>query len=213
MRKIELQEIFALVPSVLSRYLDFSLDILLSTLRSMREAQISLPSRPEDIDGLSLTAEVSDDPEIENVTYNGWKTDHRITNVLVFSPKGVIIDAVLNAPGSWHDSHTARPIFHRLLTQVPDGFYLVADTAFPHGPTSISGKIKAPIKAGQQWGMRTMQGSFGRLRVLLCINSQSSRLRLLELCCRLFNVRSNCIGINQICSVYLKLLEEGHVIG
>ncbi|KAK7017074.1 hypothetical protein VNI00_018704 [Paramarasmius palmivorus] len=255
--EIQLQQIFAIVPSVLSRYLDFSLDILLETLRNMEEARISLPQSLAEfqeyeqlvlhrhvllkgafatIDGLSLVSQVSDDPEIENATYNGWKTNHRITNVLVFSPKGTIIDAVLNAPGSWHDApgswhdaHTARPIFDRLQDQVPDGFYVVADTAFPRGPASIRGKIRAPMKGGEhipadpekqaellrfnrqllsyrqsaEWGMRLLQGSFGRLRVPLPIDSATSRLRLLELCCRLFNVRANCVGINQIRSVYL----------
>ncbi|KAJ3848649.1 hypothetical protein EV368DRAFT_86400, partial [Lentinula lateritia] len=106
--EIQLQQIFAIVPSVLARYLDFLLDILLSTLRSLEEARITLPRRLSEfkeyealilarhsmlegafasIDGLSLLSQVSDDPEIENATYNGWKTDHRISNVLVFSPK------------------------------------------------------------------------------------------------------------------------------
>jgi len=40
------------------------------------------------IDGLSLLTQTSDDPEIENATYNGWKTDHRINNIIVFSPDG-----------------------------------------------------------------------------------------------------------------------------
>ncbi|KAJ4463949.1 hypothetical protein C8R41DRAFT_872275 [Lentinula lateritia] len=104
----QLQQIFAIVPSVLSRYLKFSLGILLTVLQKMEEAKITLPSSVEkyeelsslitdrhsllegafaSIDGLSLPVQVSDDPEIENATYNGWKTDHRITNVLMFSPK------------------------------------------------------------------------------------------------------------------------------
>lgn len=107
--EVQLQQIFAVVPSVLNRYLNFSLDILRTVLRRMKAAQITLPRTPDEyqeysdlitarhsllegafasIDGLSLLAEVSNDPEIENATYNGWKTDHVITNVLVFSPKG-----------------------------------------------------------------------------------------------------------------------------
>ncbi|KIK71719.1 hypothetical protein GYMLUDRAFT_236011 [Collybiopsis luxurians FD-317 M1] len=133
--EVQLQEIFAVVPSVLTRYLSFSLDILFITLRAIKEACISLPKTHKEfeelsdlitarhsllegafgsIDGLSLPAQVSDDPEVENTTYNGWKSDHTITNVLMFSLKGLIIDAVLNAPGSWHDAHTAKPIFQRL---------------------------------------------------------------------------------------------------
>ncbi|EEB87916.1 hypothetical protein MPER_14525, partial [Moniliophthora perniciosa FA553] len=103
-------QIFAIVPSVLSHYLDFSLDILLLTLWGMKEAHIALPKHLEQyeeykalitarhpllegawatVNGLLLLTQVLDDPEIENAMYNGWKTDHRISNVLVFSPKGV----------------------------------------------------------------------------------------------------------------------------
>ncbi|KAL0056665.1 hypothetical protein AAF712_016730 [Marasmius tenuissimus] len=152
MLEIHLQQIFAVVPSVLNRYLDFSLDILLRVLRNTDDARITLPRTEEEfeldslaiqkrhpmlvgafgsINGLSLPVQVSEDVEIENATYNGWKTEHRVNNILVFSPRGAIIDAHINAPGSWHDSHVARPIFERIRTRVPDGYYLVADTAFP----------------------------------------------------------------------------------
>jgi hypothetical protein len=72
---------------------------------------------------------------------------------------------------------------------IPDGFYLVADTAFLCGAQTIEGKIWVPIKSGQQmrgtidkiqehlafdrelllywqtaeWGMCGLQGSFGQL--------------------------------------------------
>ncbi|KAF5338307.1 hypothetical protein D9758_015744 [Tetrapyrgos nigripes] len=162
--EVQLQQIFAIVPSVLARYLDFSLNILLATVRNMKEAEISLPKNITEyrkykhnllegafanIDGLSLLAQTSDDPEIENATYNGWKMVHRISNILMFLPKGTIIGAVLNAPGSWHDAHTARPIFDCLHTQVPEGYFVISDTAFPQGPIAISGKIKVPLKGGE----------------------------------------------------------------
>ena len=54
----------------------------------------------------------------------------------------------LNAPGSWHDAHVSRPIFKQLCMHVPEGQYLIADTAFPCGSVSISGKIRAPLKGG-----------------------------------------------------------------
>lgn len=104
---------------------------------------------------------------------------------------GEIIAAVLNAPGSWHDANVCRPIFEKIRQHVPDGYYAITDTAFPRGSALIAGKIKAPLKGGQritadpveqakilqlnrqllsyrqtaEWGMRGMQGSFGRLRV------------------------------------------------
>ncbi|KAF8816486.1 hypothetical protein BYT27DRAFT_7207622, partial [Phlegmacium glaucopus] len=98
----------------------------------------------------------------------------------------VIISAVINAPGSWHDAHIARPIFEQLHSHVPDGHFLVADTAFPRGTASIKGKIRASIK-GAEWGMRMIQGSFGRLRVPLKISSPKRRQQLLEIIIRLAN--------------------------
>ena len=143
--------------------------------------------------------------------------------------QGVIISAVLNAPGSWHDSHVACPIFHQLLMKVPNGYFLVSDTGFPHGTASIAGKIQAPVKEGEyipedpyeqeeflqfnhqllsyrqsaEWGNRMLQGLFGRLRVPLNINVERDQRELLELCCRLHNIQTELVGINQICNVYM----------
>jgi hypothetical protein len=151
----------------------------------------------------------------------------------MFYSTGTVIDAILNSPGSWHDAHVAQPIFHRLLA-IPNGYYLIADTAFPRGTQAIAGKIRASIKSGQsvpancaerdkfmqynrqllsyrqtaEWGMRTMQGSFGQLRVPLTISSVTDRQELLELCVRLFNIWANCVGISQIKSVYEPIWRE-----
>jgi hypothetical protein len=73
------------------------------------------------------------------------------TNMLL---AGTVIAANLNAPGSWHDSRVAQSIYEKLLAQTPDGFYFVADTAFPRGVQQIARKIRAPIKTGQR-----MQGT------------------------------------------------------
>lgn len=137
---------------------------------------------------------------------------------------GTIIAAGLNAPGSWHDSRVARSIYQKLLTRTPEGFYLVADTAFPRGSAQIEGRICAPIKTGQaihgttaqieeklafdrdllsyrqtaEWGMRALQGSFGRLRLPLGIGDAEERGDLLEMCVRLHNLRTQRVGYNQI---------------
>ncbi|KAG2336686.1 hypothetical protein BDR05DRAFT_978730 [Suillus weaverae] len=225
MHEILLQQIFTLIPTTVNRYLDFALDILLHTLRDIPEGAIHFPDHNEiiednllifachsklmggfgSIDGLSLPCQEADDPEVENATYNGWKS--------------VIISAVLNAPGSWHDLHTSCPIYNQLRWKTPDGYYLIADSAFPHGMAAVSGKIQAPLKSGAvlpgnahkqaellmfnqqllsycqttEWGMQMMQGLF------------------LEVCVRLSNIRAICVGINQICSVYMpiwKALED-----
>jgi hypothetical protein len=188
---------------------------------------------------------------MENATYNGWLCEHFISSVLVFSPKGIlflfhsvrsklircvgtIIAANLNAPGSWHDSRVALPIYEKLRSRTPQPFYLVADTAFPRGTVQIDGKIRTPIKTGQQirgtpaqieeklafdrellsyrqtaeWGMRSLQGAFGRLRIPLEIGQQENRGDLLETCVRLNNLRARCVGLNQIRSVYMPLWQQ-----
>ena len=57
----------------------------------------------------------------------------------------VIIASNFNAPGSWHDSHVVQPIYEKLCNETPDGFYLVAETAFPCGIINIEGCIMAPV--------------------------------------------------------------------
>ncbi|KAJ7195965.1 hypothetical protein GGX14DRAFT_403699 [Mycena pura] len=107
MREISLQQIFALIPSTVSRYLSFALDILLGILRRMPDAAIRWPSTVDEfqlyndsivvrhprltgafaaIDGLALPLQTADDEELENATYNGWRSEHFINSVLVFSP-------------------------------------------------------------------------------------------------------------------------------
>jgi len=111
MRQISLQQIFALVPSTVSRYLHFALSILLKVLRQMPHAAITWPQGDEflelsgyvsmrhpllqgvfgSIDGLNLPCQVSSDVELENATYNGWLHSHFISSVIVFSSKGLCL--------------------------------------------------------------------------------------------------------------------------
>ena len=109
---IGLQQIFALIPTTVSRYINFGLHILLSTLCLIPEAAIRWPDGQEfqelneliaqrhpllgeegrgafcSMDGLKLAVQVSDDPDIENATYNGWLHGHFETSIFVLSPKG-----------------------------------------------------------------------------------------------------------------------------
>ena len=67
-----------------------------------------------------------------------------------FDAHFTLLGTVLNAPGSWHDSRVARRLY-RKLREVPDGYFLIADTAFPRTPASAGGKIKAPLKSGDDF--------------------------------------------------------------
>lgn len=115
MHDTALQQIFALVPSTIARYRAFALKILLEVLRSLPEARIAWWGDAEEceedntlicvrhpllkgaigsIDGLNLLTATSDDPEIENATYNGWLHGHYTSCVLVFSPKGEVLNTI-----------------------------------------------------------------------------------------------------------------------
>ena len=108
MRETTLQQIFALTPTVVSRYLNFAKRILLLTLKRLPEARIQWPKGDEFedltemiaarhpllrgafgvIDGLNLPVEVSNNMEIENSCYNSWLHGHFISSVFAFSPEG-----------------------------------------------------------------------------------------------------------------------------
>ncbi|QRV92214.1 DDE superfamily endonuclease [Ceratobasidium sp. AG-Ba] len=266
--EFELALVFALVPSVVSRYLSFGLHILVYVLRCLPESQISWPSEHEMayfselvrqrhpmvngafgfIDGLSLLpVETSSDPREQEVMYNGWLHSHRIGNIFVFAPDGKLLGRIiacnLNAPGSWHDARIAYHVFRKLANETPDGFFLIGDTAFQS--EELADKIHTPLKAGNtlpadrteraaaieysnrltqarqaaEWGMRSLQGVFNRLRVPLSIHNPVGRQRLLETCSRLHNLRAICMGINEIRSVYVRernipymLREQAHDI-
>ncbi|KIK32391.1 hypothetical protein CY34DRAFT_19081 [Suillus luteus UH-Slu-Lm8-n1] len=237
MHAISLQQIFAIIPSTVTRYLHFGLNLLLLSLRTIRDATIWWLEGPEfarcsalvvarhsrlagafgSIDGLKPPVQTSDDVDIENATFNGWLSEHFISSVLVFSAEGVVIAARMNAP-----DHT------------PPTYYIVADTAFPRGTNDIHRRICAPLKQGQrlqgsvaeidecmafnrellsyrqtaEWGMRGLQGAFGRLRVPLEIANKEARGDLIEICVRLHNLHAIRVGINQIRTVYLKCWQD-----
>ncbi|KAG8692089.1 hypothetical protein FRC08_010022 [Ceratobasidium sp. 394] len=250
MAETALAEIFALVPSVLDRYLKFGLDLLLGVLQNMGDARITWPTHLRMdyystliharhplingafgfMDGLSLPVSVSADPELEKATYNGWLHTHKISNILVFAPDGTIIAATLNAPGSWHDARVAQEVFTKLVRSTPDDRFLIADSAFPRTSPIIRARIRTPFKRdavlpanpeereaaikysnalvsarqAAEWGMRSIQGSFGRLRVPLNINDPEGRAMLLETVVRLHNLRTRLVGVNQIRTVYMR---------
>ena len=99
---MSLAQVFALVPSTVSRYVGFTIRILLFTLRHMEEAWIHWPVDDEfqeyndlvlaqhpllvgafgTMDGLNLPVQISQDQEMENSTFNGWLQNHFVSSVL-----------------------------------------------------------------------------------------------------------------------------------
>jgi hypothetical protein len=146
-----------------------------------------------------------------------------------FGVSGLIRSCVLSAPGSWHNSKVARPIYNKLVYNTPDGFYIIADSAFSHAPSNVKLKIRHALKSGERllnntskqanivnfncallsyqqtakWGMRALQSAYSHLQAPLDANSSKHQLRILKACVRLHNLRTTWIGINQICTVYM----------
>lgn len=122
------------------------------------------------------------------------------TNSILKCYTGEIIHASLNAPGSRHDSRVAYPLYKVLSEKLPVGYYLVSNTTFPQGASQCPGKICTPLQAGSnlpndlnelshiftfnhqllsfqqsaEWGMQSLQGTFGCLHVPLPIEDLSS---------------------------------------
>ncbi|CAE6417110.1 unnamed protein product [Rhizoctonia solani] len=254
MSEVSLQIIFALVPSTVLRYIDFALEILLEVLKRIPQGRLYWPKEEvmqenSDIinakhrrakylkgafgfmDGLNLPVSASGNVNEQNANFNGWLHAHVVSNVIVFSPNGTIMSAVINAPGSWHDSNVACQIYTLLREKTPNGFFLLADSAFPRLGAGDAQKIKVPLKKNAvlpgdnqemrrkkqesrevitarqavEWGMRSIQGCFSRLYMPLDAHNAEGRARLLQICMRLHNVRTERVKTNQIKTVYMPI--------
>jgi hypothetical protein len=174
---------------------------------------------------------------LQNAYYNGWTCSHYCSNILTFAPDGTAIHAILNAPGSWHDSNIAERLYGQLMNNTPPGYRVISDTAFPRCTDRLDYRILAPMKRGDrlpdcpiefarlkvlneqlvsarqaaEWGMRAIQGSFSRLKLPLPASDHEFRAEVLELCVRLHQVRCRSVRINQTQIVY-QSVEDEHVI-
>lgn len=180
------------------------------------------------VDGYHLPVRASENFEEQNAFYNGWCASHFTSNIFVFAPDGCIIFATINAPGSWHDAQTSRDLYDILLHSTPEGYWIIGDTAFPTG-AALKARIRTPPKLNwtgwpsdidkcrelilfnealvsarqaAEWGMRSLQGSFGRLKMPMPASNKVFRHRIIQICCRLHNLRARVEGINQIRTVY-----------
>ena len=54
-----------------------------------------------------------------------------------------------------------------------------------------------------EWGMRSLQGAFGRLKLPLDPNDDRGRYRLLLVCVRIHQLRARVVGVNQLKNVFV----------
>jgi DDE superfamily endonuclease len=185
------------------------------------------------MDGLKLYLQEAGSTTVENAYYNGWKCDHYVSGVIVFCPDGTIPIVCYNVPGSVHDSEIAKwgNIYQKLesVYQLCGGRCTV-DSAFSasrndylirSANTNYVGETRAEFAASvafnaeatsmrqsAEWGMRTFQASFPRIKDRFVYEERGERKRILKLCFLLYNVRARRVGINQLRSVYLENLDR-----
>lgn len=170
------------------------------------------------VDGLNLKIASPQDPLEQNAYYNGWKASVFCSQVIVFDSFGAIIWVRSNCPGSWHDIKIARPLVD-LMSTSPYPYCILADSGFRAGPM-MKDKILVPgrrppsnaqedhfarslITARQaaEWGMRSLQGTFGRLKSGLP-EDHEKRAKILNVSFGLHNLVVRRVGINQTLQVF-----------
>ena len=239
---------FGLTASPCELWLRFGKRMLLQVLRNREDAKIRMPNE-ETLgqylgsinlaynkltnvayvgDGLKILIEKSGDNVKQNAFYNGWKCDHFVTNLFIFAPDGTIIAAILNCPGSLHDSDLAKMGVPSIYQKLEDhynkyGARCVMDSAFAakNHPCIIKSIPRDRIgyvtqseeearifeqalsaRQAAEWGMRALQGSMPRLKARWHYEEKDERLVGLTMITHLHNFKANNMDLNQIRSVY-----------
>ena len=181
------------------------------------------------MDGLKLMLQRSGDFKIQTLHYNGWTHDHYVTNLFLFAPDGTIALRVTNCPGCMHDSTVAEfaDVYSRINALYDrHNVKVVVDSAFASGmhksliksaQSTLRAKTKREVRIineatqmrqSSEWGMRSLQGSFPRLKDRILYEEKGDRRLMLEMMCRLYNLRTRCVGMNQTQSVYMPWLDK-----
>jgi hypothetical protein len=245
--------LYAIVPASCSTWLRFGKRVLLKVLLRMDDIAVRMPTQLEveryrgmisskypslqycwgAMDGLKLHIEASSDDSKQAMYYNGWKCDHFISNLFLFSPDGLIRASYFNCPGTFHDSTMAR--MSGIYEKVKDVFQatggqVVVDSAFTtenasdglikssqrninrqgtiggSGMTSQQNRDATSIRQLSEWGMRGLQGSFPKLKDRLPYEERGERKRFLQLVILVHNYRTSRLGLSQIQTTYRNAL-------
>ncbi len=123
-----LQMVFGLSYSVLCLFLKFAIRLLLKVLLQEDAAKVAIPSAASVremmevieekfpaldgvwcvMDGLKVHIQRPGDHRVQNAYYNGWLHGHLVGCVFVFAPDSNVVAALVNNPGSWHDSFIVK---------------------------------------------------------------------------------------------------------
>jgi len=153
-----------------------------------------------------------------------------VTLVFVFCPTGTIPIAFFNVPGSVHDSQVAHwgRVYDKLGAMYNDtGGKCTIDSAFrkvnrpflikslqdylvstmathKEQRLDIQRKQQATLmRQAAEWGMRTIQSSFPRLKDTFVYDDTGEHPILMKMVRLLYNLRARTVGISQIKNVFM----------
>lgn len=162
--------IFGIVPSSMSTWLDFSLEVM--SLAVERESRSEFVIRwPTDSEmkssadclqsnrkfgkylsggsgttdrGRMVCADYTD-PNLQNAYFEGFTQNIEVTNLFVWIFHGELIHTAVHFPGSWHDSKLsgASGLYYPKLSNemTPPGFAILRDSAFVNNTSTSNGKV------------------------------------------------------------------------
>jgi hypothetical protein len=238
--------IFGVTTTTLSIFVRFMRRIIVKTLVTDPYAKIRMPTDEEaeaykiaithkynllpnvycTMDGLKLLIEANEHPDIQRKFYNGWKTEHFISNVLVFAPDGTIIAMAHSLPGSMHDSNVARNhglYFKLMVAFEKHGGECVADTAFSNLPCILKTSQTPPrdtirmrkiwfqkiqIRQSSEWGMRAFQAQFPRTKDRFIYDEAGRRQEIIKCIALLYNLRARMVGLNEIKTTFMPFMHR-----
>ncbi len=177
------------------------------------------------MDGVSMASECTDERLTQNAYYCGYDCDTMVNNIFAYGPDGKVFFCAINYPGSWADGTLTRRFLPHIKKRIGE-YKICVDQGFPRSGDA-SGILVGPVpersarrlhrdmrdhllalsnvytslRQASEWGMRGLQGSFPRCKKRLPSNSLVRR-RVIESIVLIHNFRTECIGLNQIKTVF-----------
>jgi len=169
------------------------------------------------MDGLKCHIEKAPGKIVQSRFFNGWKSEHYVSAVLVFVPEGTIPTVFFNVSGCCHDSTIADwgEVYTKLvIIYEKAGLKFVIDSAFTSGTypflikslqddltadeelleiedqlTNIAIKrAVTSMRQSAEWGMRAVRSSFPILMDTLILEENGERRIILSCMFHLYNL-------------------------
>jgi hypothetical protein len=160
----------------------------------------------------------------QRIYYTQYKKKHAAKCLMVFGPDGCILHAAYNLPGAWHDSMAAAVggLYHHLAVAVPQGKFLLGDSAFIRGPHVLdtatartllghtpeeviilraASKMVSKVRILVEWSFGGLKKTFQILQTRLPRTS-SGRKIIFELCFHLWNYRVRTMRVGEVVRVF-----------